>query len=184
MLPPPTHLVSSVVPPHIFPPPQQRPQSSFIDSQLSERHGPPRVSSEVFTMIRPPLMPTSNLSEQSHQASPLREGEVPESELDPDTRRRLLILQHGQDTQYQHTFQEAATVPVTSHLHVTIPTPTPAGGWLGAEEEMSPGEVSRTSSGLILEPESPSFRKQSSHSPPFYGSFEPMGADALPLVYI
>ncbi|XP_024536325.1 RNA polymerase II C-terminal domain phosphatase-like 1 isoform X1 [Selaginella moellendorffii] len=25
------------------------------------------------------------------------EGEVPESELDPDTRRRLLILQHGQD---------------------------------------------------------------------------------------
>ncbi|KAG8071583.1 hypothetical protein GUJ93_ZPchr0006g44155 [Zizania palustris] len=33
------------------------------------------------------------------QGSPAREeGEVPESELDPDTRRRLLILQHGQDT--------------------------------------------------------------------------------------
>jgi RNA polymerase II C-terminal domain phosphatase-like 1/2 len=130
-------------------------------------------------------MPMSNLSEPSRQASPLREeGEVPESELDPDTRRRLLILQHGQDTQYPHSFQEAVTVPVTSHLRVTIPAPAPAGGWLGAEEEMSPGDVSRTSSGLILEPESPSFRKQLSHSPHFYGSSELMGADALPLVYI
>lgn len=38
-------------------------------------------------------------SEASLHNSPAREeGEVPESELDPDTRRRLLILQHGQDT--------------------------------------------------------------------------------------
>lgn len=32
-----------------------------------------------------------------HSSPAREEGEVPESELDPDTRRRLLILQHGQD---------------------------------------------------------------------------------------
>ncbi|KAJ0974429.1 hypothetical protein J5N97_016394 [Dioscorea zingiberensis] len=41
----------------------------------------------------------SMLSEPISQGSGIaEEGEVPESEMDPNTRRRLLILQHGQDT--------------------------------------------------------------------------------------
>ncbi|KAH7433554.1 hypothetical protein KP509_07G074800 [Ceratopteris richardii] len=96
------------------------------------------------------------------------EGEVPESELDPDTRRRLLILQHGQDTQHMEASQEkGAELPFSLQpsLHITISAPAPAGGWLGAEEEISPLLVSKTTSGLVLEPESPSFGKQRSHSP-------------------
>mgnify|MGYP000650933064 FL=1 len=182
--PPPMHVTSPLAPLGVFPPPLPRPQSSFVDTQVTEKHDPSRAPSRLMAGIRSLSPSTSNVFESSHQGSPLREeGEVPESELDPDTRRRLLILQHGQDTQYTHTFQEALTVPVTSHLRVVVPAPAPAGGWLGAEEEMSPGEVSRTSSGLILEPESPSFGKQLSHSPPFYGGLERMGADALPQVY-
>jgi RNA polymerase II C-terminal domain phosphatase-like 1/2 len=34
------------------------------------------------------------------------EGEVPETDIDPDTRRRLLILQHGQDNLQKHRPQE------------------------------------------------------------------------------
>ncbi|KAG0488519.1 hypothetical protein HPP92_007330 [Vanilla planifolia] len=40
----------------------------------------------------------SVISDNSLQGSAREEGEVPESDLDPNTRRRLLILQHGQDT--------------------------------------------------------------------------------------
>lgn len=39
----------------------------------------------------------AGLSEASFQCPATEEGEVPESDLDPNTRRRLLILQHGQD---------------------------------------------------------------------------------------
>jgi RNA polymerase II C-terminal domain phosphatase-like 1/2 len=49
------------------------------------------------------------------QGSPAREeGEVPESELDPDTRRRLLILQHGQDTRSYATSASPSSNSATS----------------------------------------------------------------------
>ncbi|KAG8060118.1 hypothetical protein GUJ93_ZPchr0002g24983 [Zizania palustris] len=57
---------------------------------LSNTQGPPASFSQPVAQL--------SLSDPL-QGSPAREeGEVPESELDPDTRRRLLILQHGQDT--------------------------------------------------------------------------------------
>lgn len=50
------------------------------------------------------------------------EGEVPESELDPDTRRRLLILQHGQDTRDNTPpFQVASTIPNVPVPPVPVP---------------------------------------------------------------
>ncbi|KAH7441695.1 hypothetical protein KP509_03G049400 [Ceratopteris richardii] len=117
--------------------------------------------------------PALNLFEPSLQSSPVREeGEVPESELDPDTRRRLLILQHGQDTEHAHPSQEKSIEPssfLRPSLHATLPT-APAGGWLGVEEEISPMIVSKPSSGLLLETESSSFSKQHTLSPSFYGS--------------
>ncbi|XP_024380823.1 RNA polymerase II C-terminal domain phosphatase-like 1 [Physcomitrium patens] len=93
----------------------------------------------------------TRLLEGTIQGSPGREeGEVPEADIDPDTRRRLLILQHGMD----------ASKPVTplAPLQVQIPPVVPpGGGWLGIEEEMSPRRPSRRSPELVLEPESPSF---------------------------
>ncbi|KAL0398639.1 UNVERIFIED_CONTAM: RNA polymerase II C-terminal domain phosphatase-like 1 [Sesamum radiatum] len=58
---------------------------------------PGQQLSQVTTLLKPPLAQLGQ-AETTLQSSPAREeGEVPESELDPDTRRRLLILQHGQD---------------------------------------------------------------------------------------
>ncbi|KAG0582824.1 hypothetical protein KC19_3G088900 [Ceratodon purpureus] len=103
-------------------------------------------------MPRRPVNPVPNrLAEGAIQGSPGREeGEVPETDIDPDTRRRLLILQHGMD----------ASKPVAppAPLQVQIPpVVAPGGGWLGVEEEMSPRRPNRRSPELVLEPESPSF---------------------------
>ena len=61
------------------------------------------------------------------QGSPAREeGEVPESELDPDTRRRLLILQHGQTP--------APPLPAVPH-----------GNWFLVEDGMNSNNLNRGS---------------------------------------
>ena len=81
--------------------------------------------------------------EPSLQSSPAREeGEVPESELDPDTRRRLLILQHGQDTR-DHTPPEPAFPPVRPTMQGPVPRAQSRGSWFSAEEEMSPRQPNR-----------------------------------------
>jgi RNA polymerase II C-terminal domain phosphatase-like 1/2 len=81
--------------------------------------------------------------EPSLQSSPAREeGEVPESELDPDTRRRLLILQHGQDTR-DHASTEPP-FPVRPPIQVPGPRVQSRSGWFPVEEEMSPPQLSRT----------------------------------------
>ncbi|XP_022720487.1 RNA polymerase II C-terminal domain phosphatase-like 1 isoform X2 [Durio zibethinus] len=81
--------------------------------------------------------------EPSLQSSPAREeGEVPESELDPDTRRRLLILQHGQDTR-DHTPPEPTFPPVRPTMQVPVPRAQSRGSWFSAEEEMSPRQLNR-----------------------------------------
>lgn len=156
---PPTQAVQPVT----HPPLLLRQPSPHVEPQSQEKQEASHTENELSAM-KPLATPVLSLFEPSLQGSPLREeGEVPESELDPDTRRRLLILQHGQDTQHMRGAQEKpidSSFPLQSSLHVNIPPSAPAGGWLGAEEEMSPMLVSRTSSGLILEPESPSFGKQ------------------------
>lgn len=76
------------------------------------------------------------------QSSPAREeGEVPESELDPDTRRRLLILQHGQDIREQTSTKPSC--PVRPPIQVSAPHVQSCGGWFAVEEEMSPRQLGR-----------------------------------------
>lgn len=86
--------------------------------------------------------------ESSLHSSPAREeGEVPESELDPDTRRRLLILQHGQDIR-DHASSEPpfpAKHPIQASSHpIQASTRVPLrGGWFPVEEEIGSQPVNR-----------------------------------------
>ncbi|RZB63516.1 RNA polymerase II C-terminal domain phosphatase-like 1 isoform X1 [Glycine soja] len=78
----------------------------------------------------------------SLHSSPAREeGEVPESELDLDTRRRLLILQHGQDTR-EHTSSEPP-FPVRHPTQVSAPSVPSRRGWFSVEEEMGPQQLNQ-----------------------------------------
>ncbi|KAL5157268.1 RNA polymerase II C-terminal domain phosphatase-like 1 [Glycine soja] len=78
----------------------------------------------------------------SLHSSPAREeGEVPESELDLDTRRRLLILQHGQDTR-EHTSSEPP-LPVRHPKQVSAPNVPSRRGWFSVEEEMGPQQLNQ-----------------------------------------
>ncbi|GAB4826933.1 hypothetical protein Ancab_033811 [Ancistrocladus abbreviatus] len=106
----------------------------------------------------PLIRPLSHVgsADPSLQGSPAREeGEVPESELDPDTRRRLLILQHGQDTR-DHPPNEPpfpikppvqapvqATVPVQVQVTGPVPRVQSRGSWFSAEDQMNPGQLTR-----------------------------------------
>ncbi|PIA30633.1 hypothetical protein AQUCO_05400016v1 [Aquilegia coerulea] len=112
-------------------PPSQGPSILFQDKQLSQ------LGSSVKLL--------SNLgpSQSSFQGSPGREeGELPESDIDPDIRRRLLILQHGQDKRDQMTKDppypvrppvQASQSPVQSH-----------GSWSPLAEEMSTRQPNQT----------------------------------------
>uniref|UniRef100_A0A0D6R5Q7 protein-serine/threonine phosphatase n=1 Tax=Araucaria cunninghamii TaxID=56994 RepID=A0A0D6R5Q7_ARACU len=119
--------------------------------------------------VKPFNPQTVNALESNVQGSPIREeGEVPESELDPDTRRRLLILQHGQDTG-KHSSPDPP-LPIRP-VQLTLPPAQAPGGWLGAEEEMSPRELTRPSQGLPIQPDSHSFENRL-QQPPFYHGVE------------
>ncbi|XP_078439981.1 C-terminal domain phosphatase-like 1 isoform X2 [Wolffia australiana] len=85
------------------------------------------------------------------------EGEVPESELDPNTRRRLLILQHGMDSR-DHVPSEPA-LPARVPLQVSIKPLQPHGSWYPLEEEMSPRKLSRGPKEFAFEPEGLCFEK-------------------------
>lgn len=72
-------------------------------------------------------------SEQSLQNSPgSEEGEAPESELDLYTKRRLLILQHGQDP------RDAAPSPKRPPVQAPPPHVQQRNGWFVAVEEKDP----------------------------------------------
>uniref|UniRef100_A0A5B6ZK95 protein-serine/threonine phosphatase n=1 Tax=Davidia involucrata TaxID=16924 RepID=A0A5B6ZK95_DAVIN len=114
----------------IPPPTLQGSIMPFSNKQL------PQVTSVVKPLgqVGPP--------EVSLRSSPAREeGEVPESELDPDTRRRLLILQHGQDTR-DHASSEPQ-FPVRPPVQVSVPRAQARGNWFPVEEEMSHGQLNQ-----------------------------------------
>ncbi|KAF8704039.1 hypothetical protein HU200_031524 [Digitaria exilis] len=92
----------------------------------------------------------------SLQGSPAREeGEVPESELDPDTRRRLLILQHGQDTR-----EAAPPFPDGPPAQVSVPPVQSHGNWFSLEGEMNPRNLSKASTELHLESDTVNYDKK------------------------
>ncbi|XP_068640149.1 RNA polymerase II C-terminal domain phosphatase-like 1 isoform X2 [Aristolochia californica] len=118
--------------------------------------------------------------ESSMQGSPAREeGEVPESELDPDTRRRLLILQHGQDTRDQPQSDPPPPPPPPPPFSVRPPQQVPVppvqsrGGYYPTlEEDMSPRKLTRGPKEFQLEPEPFHFDKHRPQPPPFFRGFE------------
>uniref|UniRef100_A0A1D1Y7J3 protein-serine/threonine phosphatase n=1 Tax=Anthurium amnicola TaxID=1678845 RepID=A0A1D1Y7J3_9ARAE len=111
--------------------------------------------------VKPVSQP--GLPETSLQGSPAREeGEVPESELDPNTRRRLLILQHGQDTR-EHIPSDSA-LPAIVPMQVSVTPPVqPHGNWYPLEEEMSPRKMNRSPKEFPFEPDAVRFDKSRSH---------------------
>ncbi|CAL9015431.1 unnamed protein product [Prunus brigantina] len=111
-------------------------------------------------------------TEPSLQSSPAREeGEVPESELDPDTRRRLLILQHGQDTRDQPPSEPP--FPVRPPMQASVPRAQSRPGWFPVEEEMSPRQLSRmVPKDLPLDPEPVQIEKHRPHHSSFFPKVE------------
>ncbi|CAN6232613.1 unnamed protein product [Urochloa humidicola] len=108
------------------------------------------------------------------QGSPAREeGEVPESELDPDTRRRLLILQHGQDTR-----DPTPPLPAIPPVQVPVSPVQPHGNWFPAEDGMNPSNLNRGSAGFTVESDSMLYEKnQPPHPSFFHGGDSSMSSD-------
>ncbi|KAL6651088.1 hypothetical protein ACP70R_010013 [Stipagrostis hirtigluma subsp. patula] len=98
------------------------------------------------------------------QGSPAREeGEVPESELDPDTRRRLLILQHGQDTR-----DPAQTFPVGPPAQASAPPVQSHGTWFPSEDDMNPTNLNKDSTGFHLKPDAVQYDKKQPQHPSYF----------------
>ncbi|KAL9234077.1 hypothetical protein vseg_008989 [Gypsophila vaccaria] len=120
----------------------------------------------MFSQAGPLVRPLSTIGplELGLHNSPAREeGEVPESELDPDTRRRLLILQHGHEAPFtaRPPLQAAVAAPAPVPLPVAGPAPAPVPvqapvpvpgrgpgpgsrmNWFPVEDHMGPGPLSR-----------------------------------------
>ncbi|GMH15856.1 hypothetical protein Nepgr_017697 [Nepenthes gracilis] len=120
--------------------PQPAPQGSVVP--FSTKH-------PQSTPLARPLGHVGPVDPSLHGSPAREEGEVPESELDPDTRRRLLILQHGQDTR-DHPHSELS-FPVRPPVQAPIPVPVPVPvsrvqsrtSLFSAEDQMSPGQLSR-----------------------------------------
>ncbi|KAL7243788.1 hypothetical protein ACSBR1_016083 [Camellia fascicularis] len=148
---------SIAIPPSTF----QGPSMPFPGKQL------PQLTSVVkpLSQVAPP--------EAGLQSSPAREeGEVPESELDPDTRRRLLILQHGQDTR-DHGLNEPQ-FPVRPPAQVSVPRMQPRGSWFPVDEEMSPRLLNQVAAPkeFPLNSEAMHIEKHRIHHPPFLHKME------------
>ncbi|KAF5177231.1 Rna polymerase ii c-terminal domain phosphatase-like [Thalictrum thalictroides] len=142
--------------------PSQGSSMLFQDKQLSQ------LGSSV--KLLPSLVP----SQSSLQGSPSREeGELPESDIDPDIRRRLLILQHGQDKRDQMT--KDLPYPVRPPVQASQPPVQSHGSWSPLAEEMSTRQPNQALPKILpgefpSESEAKHFDKhQPSHTSYFYG---------------
>ncbi|XP_011006883.1 PREDICTED: RNA polymerase II C-terminal domain phosphatase-like 1 [Populus euphratica] len=109
--------------------------------------------------------------EPSLQSSPAREeGEVPESELDPDTRRRLLILQHGQDS--RDNAPSEPPFPARPSASVSAAHVQSRGSWVPVEEEMTPRQPNRTPREFPLDSDPMNIEKHQTHHPSFFPKVE------------
>lgn len=150
--------------------PPSESQTHSHDKVPEHSHGvPPIESSHSITV---------GASDASADGSPGREeGEIPECELDPDTRRRLLILQHGQDNGVHNP--NSADLPSSLRF---MPQAKPQlnqhpFGWVGAEEKICP-QLIKSSQGLAFRPEPQIIDTGHSKNNSFYGGPEyPHGMD-------
>lgn len=97
---------------------------------------------QVAKLLRAPSVGHGQAEKTLHSSPATEEGEIPQSELDPDTRRRLLILQHGQDVR-EHP-QNETQFPVRPPVQVPLPRIHPQ-GWFPVEEEMALRQLNRVS---------------------------------------
>ncbi|KAH9621799.1 hypothetical protein KSS87_017802 [Heliosperma pusillum] len=126
----------------------------------------------LYSQVGPPAQSLGSLSPPElgiglHNSTAPEEGEVPESELDPDTRRRLLILQHGLDARDKLLNEASFPVrpplqaPAVGHVPGPLPIAGPGpgigpgpgpgpslrmhsrGNWYPVEDHMGPGPLSR-----------------------------------------
>ncbi|CAL0312048.1 unnamed protein product [Lupinus luteus] len=117
----------------------------------SDSVSPPKAQSSMMQFSSVPFLQPATLvkpmgqvapPEPSLHSSPGREeGEVPESELDPDTRRRLLILQHGQDIR-DHTSTEPP-FPTSQPMQVSASHMPSRGAWFPVEVETGSQQLNR-----------------------------------------
>ncbi|XP_042042010.1 RNA polymerase II C-terminal domain phosphatase-like 1 [Salvia splendens] len=107
----------------VHPPTLQRPAMPLPSKQLPQ----------LAKLFRTPSAGSGQVETTLHSSPAREEGEVPESELDPDTRRRLLILQHGQDMREQPPNENQ--FPARPHGQAPLPRAHPQ-GWFPPEEEM------------------------------------------------
>ncbi|CAK9152508.1 unnamed protein product [Ilex paraguariensis] len=133
--------------PRVVPPLQYTVASSSISIPPAALQGPVMpFSSKQLPQVSPLIKSMTQIVplETTLQSSPAREeGEVPESELDPDTRRRLLILQHGQDTRDPALSEPQFSVQPPIPIPISVPRVQPRGSWFPVEEEMSPRQLNR-----------------------------------------
>lgn len=156
-----THSVDQMQP-TVVPSTNSQAQPSRMEPAIEQN----QEYSQGIAAVKPFVPQTHNAIESGVQGSPSREeGEVHDTELDPDTRRRLLILQHGQDTGKHNSVDPPFPV---RPLKITLPPNQAPGGWLGPEEEMSPRQITRPSQGPSLQPDSLSFDKQRLPQPSYY----------------
>ncbi|KAL6591585.1 hypothetical protein ACP70R_050088 [Stipagrostis hirtigluma subsp. patula] len=145
------------------------PAQNFVSSSVAPLAPPLGMMPPPFS--QPAAQPAFS---DSLQGSPAREeGEVPESELDPDTRRRLLILQHGQDTR-----DPTPPLPVIPPVQVPVPPVQPHGNWFPAEDGMNPDNLNKGSAGCPLELDTMLYEKtQPPHPSFFHGGDNPVSSD-------
>lgn len=130
----------------------------------------PQQLPQVTSVLKTQITQTVPL-EASLQSSPAREeGEVPESELDPDTRRRLLILQHGHDSRDRASSEPQFPVPAPLQVPALR---SQTRGWF-PEEEMGLRQVNRVArpKEFPLSSEPLQIEKQRPHHPPFHHKME------------
>lgn len=114
------------------------------------------------------------ISDHSLQGSAWEEGEVPESDLDPNTRRRLLILQHGQDT--RDTPPPHPPFTARPSLQASVPPVQPRGNWFPVEECLNSRQMNIACRDVSLEQEVVPFDKNQSR----YRSFYRTGEKSMP----
>ncbi|XP_020582834.1 RNA polymerase II C-terminal domain phosphatase-like 1 isoform X2 [Phalaenopsis equestris] len=165
--------------------PAVAPIANNFDTRVVVPPGPPAIappSPAVSLAATPLIMPMASnqfpqtvasgkplgqsvLSEHSLQGSSWEEGEVPESDLDPNTRRRLLILQHGQDTRDAPPPQHPS---FPTALQVPVPPVQPRGNWFPVEEGLNSRKMNMVSRDFSSEHEMGPFDKNRSRYRSFY----------------
>ncbi|KAK2436791.1 RNA polymerase II C-terminal domain phosphatase [Trifolium repens] len=125
-----------------------------------------------FLQPAKPMGQVTPLEPSLHSSPAREEGEVGESELDPDTRRRLLILQHGQDIR-EHTSSEPP-FPIRHPNPVPVPARAPSrGGWFPVEEEIGSQPPNRVMPKEIPVDSGPSrIEKLRPHQPSFFSKID------------